>query len=78
MQIMVNDDFGNGGRQFTQAEINSFLQDQQTAVTMLNATFTNNISLTFNVGFGSFLLPGAAQRYRLGTAFSLVAYRLQW
>jgi hypothetical protein len=45
---------------------------------MLNSTFTNNISLTFNVGFGSFLLPGAAQRYRLGTAFSLVAYRLQW
>jgi hypothetical protein len=67
-----------GPRQFTPEEIASFLQDERTAVNMLNSTFTNNISLTFNVGFGSFLLPGAAQRYRLGTAFSLVAYRLQW
>jgi hypothetical protein len=53
-----------GPRQFTPEEIASFLQDERTAVNMLNSTFTNNISLTFNVGFGSFLLPGAAQRYR--------------
>ena len=78
MQITVINDFSNGPRPFTQQEIDSFLQDEQTAVNILNSTFTNNISLTFNVGFGSFLLPGAAQRYRLGTAFSLVAYRLQW
>ena len=41
-------------RPFTPQEIASFLQDEQTAINMLNATFTNNITLTFNVGFGSF------------------------
>jgi hypothetical protein len=54
MQITVNNDFSNGPRPFTQQEIDSFLQDEQTAVNILNSTFTNNISLTFNVGFGSF------------------------
>ena len=54
MQITLINDFNNGPRQFTAQEIASFLQDEQTAVNMLNATFTNNISLTFNVGFGSF------------------------
>jgi hypothetical protein len=32
----------------------SFLADEQTAVAMLTATFTNNITLTFDVGFGTF------------------------
>src|SRR5215467_1482245 len=54
MQITVINDFSNGPRQFTQQEIDSFLQDEQIAVNILNSTFTNNISLTFNVGFGSF------------------------
>ncbi len=52
MQITVNNDFATGGP-FTQAQIDSFLQDEQTAVNILNATFTNNIALTFNVGFAS-------------------------
>jgi hypothetical protein len=53
MQITLINDFNNGPGPFTAQEIASFLQDEQTAVNMLNATFTNNISLTFNVGFGS-------------------------
>jgi hypothetical protein len=52
MQITVNNDFATGGP-FTQAQIASFLQDERTAVNILDATFTNNISLTFNVGFAS-------------------------
>ena len=52
MQITVNNDFTTGGP-FTQAQIDSFLQDERTAVNMLDATFTNNISLTFNVGLAS-------------------------
>ena len=54
MQILVNNDFNSAGVQFTQAQINSFLQDEQTAINLLTATFTNNITLTFNVGFGSY------------------------
>ena len=53
MQITFINDFANGPRQFTAQEIASFQQDEQTAVNILNTTFTNNISLTFNVGFGS-------------------------
>jgi hypothetical protein len=53
MQILVNNDFNSGGVQFTQAQIASFLRDEQTAISLLTATFTNNITLTFNVGFGS-------------------------
>ena len=52
MQIQVNNDFTTGGA--TQEQINSFLQDQQIAINILNSTFTNDISLTFDVGFGSF------------------------
>jgi hypothetical protein len=52
MQIQVNNDFTTDGP-FTQAQINSFLQDEQTAINILDSTFTNNISVTFNVGFGS-------------------------
>jgi hypothetical protein len=52
MQITINNDFITGGP-FTQAQIDSFLQDEQIAVNILDATFTNNISLTFNVGFAS-------------------------
>jgi hypothetical protein len=33
----------------------SFLADEQTAINILTATFTNNITLTFDVGFGSIL-----------------------
>jgi hypothetical protein len=54
MQITFTNDFANGPRQFTAQEIASFLQDEQTAKTMLESTFFNNISLTFNVGFGSY------------------------
>jgi len=64
MQITLINDFNNGPRQFTAQEIASYLQDEQTAVNMLNATFTNNISLTFNVGFGSYqgrILPSNPQ-----------------
>ena len=53
MQITFTNDFANGPRQFTAQEIADFLRDEQTAETMLETTFTNNISLTFNVGFGS-------------------------
>jgi hypothetical protein len=52
MQIQVNNDFTTDG-QFTQAQINSFLQDEQTAINILDSTFTNNITVTFNIGFGS-------------------------
>jgi hypothetical protein len=54
MRITLINDFNNGPGPFTAQEIASFLQDEQTAVNMLNATFTNNISLTFDVGFGSY------------------------
>src|SRR5262245_21107452 len=54
MQITFTNDFANGPRMFTAQEIASFLQDEQTAKTMLESTFFNNISLTFNVGFGSY------------------------
>jgi hypothetical protein len=54
MQIQVNNDFNNGGQQFTQAEINSFLQDEQTAINILDTTFTDNISVVLDVGFGSY------------------------
>jgi hypothetical protein len=54
MQITFINDFANGPRQFTAQEIASFQQDEQTAINMLDTTFTNNISLTFNVGFGSY------------------------
>jgi hypothetical protein len=54
MQITVNNDFNNGGQFFTQAQINSFLQDEQTAINILQSTFTSNVSVVFNVGFGSY------------------------
>ena len=53
MQIQVNNDFTTDGP-FTQAQINSFLQDEQTAINILDSTFTNNITVTFDVGFGSY------------------------
>jgi hypothetical protein len=53
MQITVNNDFNTFGG-FTQAQINSFLADEQTAVNILNSTFTSDISVVFNVGFGSY------------------------
>jgi hypothetical protein len=54
MQITVNNDFQHGGQLFSQAQINSFLQDEQTAINILDSTFTDNISVVFNVGFGSY------------------------
>ena len=54
MQITVNNDFNNGGQFFTQAQINSFLQDEQTAINIFQSTFTSNVSVVFNVGFGSY------------------------
>jgi hypothetical protein len=53
MQIQVNNDFFTDGP-FTQAQVNSFLQDEQTAINILDSTFTNNITVTFDVGFGSY------------------------
>jgi hypothetical protein len=51
MQIQVNNDF-----RFAPpgADINSFLADEQTAINILDATFTDNISVVFDVGFGSY------------------------
>jgi hypothetical protein len=54
MQITVNNDFATFGG-FTQAQINTFLADEQTAINILQSTFTDNISLVFDVGFGSYL-----------------------
>jgi hypothetical protein len=54
MQITVNNDFNNGPNGFTQAQINSFLADEQTAINILDAAFTDNISVVYDVGFGSF------------------------
>src|SRR5437016_12712546 len=53
MQITVNNDFNTDGP-FTQAQINSFLADEQTAINILDAAFTDNISVVYDVGFGSF------------------------
>ena len=53
MQITVNNDFATFGG-FTQAQINSFLADEQTAINILQSTFTDNISVVYNVGFGSY------------------------
>jgi hypothetical protein len=53
MQITVNNDFNTFGG-FSQAQINSFLADEQTAINIFNATFTDNISVVFDVGFGSY------------------------
>jgi hypothetical protein len=54
MQIQITNDFNHGGQTFSQAQINSFLADEQTAVNILQSTFTNNISVAYNIGFGSF------------------------
>jgi hypothetical protein len=54
MQIQVVNDFAHGPHAFSQAEINSFLTDENTAINILDAAFTDNISVTFNVGFGSY------------------------
>src|SRR6266446_3710280 len=54
MQITVNNDFQHGGQVFTQGQINSFLQDEQTAINILDSTFTSNVSVVFDVGFGSY------------------------
>jgi hypothetical protein len=37
MQITVNNDSAHGPRVFTQAEINSFLQDERTAINILDS-----------------------------------------
>jgi hypothetical protein len=58
MQITVNNDFtsyqNQTGHIFTQQEINSFLADEQTAINILDAAFTDNISVVYDVGFGTF------------------------
>src|SRR5262245_11957946 len=50
MQITVHNDFQFAGG----ADINSFLADEQTAINILQSTFTDNISVVFDVGFGSY------------------------
>jgi len=52
MQIIPNYDFTTGGP-FTPGQMASFTQDVQTAINIYNATFTNDITLTLDVGFGS-------------------------
>jgi len=64
MQIMIRNDFTSNGM-LTQAQIDSFLEDQKTAVDILNATFTNNISLTFDVGLGWYPGPLPPPRSQL-------------
>jgi hypothetical protein len=54
MQITVNNDFDHSGTFLTQQDINSFLADEQTAINILDAAFTDNISVVYDVGFGSF------------------------
>jgi hypothetical protein len=54
MQIQVVNDFAHGPHAFSQAEINSFIADENTAINILDAAFTDNISVVFNVGFGSY------------------------
>jgi hypothetical protein len=54
MQITFNNDFNSAGVQFTPDQINSFLADEQTAENMIESTFTNNISVVYDVGFGSY------------------------
>jgi hypothetical protein len=53
MQITVNNDFNTFGG-FNQAQINSFLADEQTAINILQSTFTDDISVVYDVGFGSY------------------------
>jgi hypothetical protein len=53
MQITVTNDFNTFGG-FNQQQINSFLADEQTAINILDAAFTDNISVVYDVGFGSF------------------------
>jgi hypothetical protein len=53
MQILFTNDFDNGGQTFTQAQKDSFLADEQTAINIYQATFTNNVTVTLNFGFGS-------------------------
>src|SRR5262245_63836479 len=53
MQITVNNDFNTFGG-FNQAQINSFLADEQTAINILQSTFTDNITVAFDVGFGAY------------------------
>src|SRR5258707_938559 len=54
MQIQVNNDFNNAGQFLTPDQINSFLADEQTAINILDSTLTSNVSVVFNVGFGSY------------------------
>src|SRR6266478_2951705 len=54
MQIQVHNDFNNSGTLLNQQDINSFLADEQTAINILDSTFTSNVSVVFDVGFGSY------------------------
>src|SRR5262249_9878156 len=54
MKIIPNYDFTTASGSFTPADEASFEEDVQTAINIFDATFTNDITLTLNVGFGSF------------------------
>src|SRR5436309_7212799 len=54
MQITVNNDFNHSGTFLTQQDINSFIADENTAINILDAAFTDNISVVYDVGFGSY------------------------
>jgi hypothetical protein len=53
MKIIPQYDFTTASGSFTPADEASFRQDVQTAINIFDATFTNDITLTLNVGFGS-------------------------
>jgi hypothetical protein len=53
MKIIPIFDFTTASGSFTPADEASFRQDVQTAINIFSATFTNDITLTLNVGFGS-------------------------
>jgi len=53
MKIIPIYDFTTASGSFTPADEASFRQDVQTAINIFSATFTNDITLTLNVGFGS-------------------------
>ncbi len=57
MQINAVNDFTtyeNVYGPLSQADINSFLADEKTAIQMLDAAFSNNITVTIDVGYGSY------------------------
>jgi len=53
MKIIPNYDFTTASGSFTPADEASFEEDVRTAINIFDATFTNDITLTLDIGFGS-------------------------